>query len=281
MKTILVIDDERDVLEVVRSILKTKGYTVRCAEGGEDGLQQAEAEQPDLIVCDLMMPRVSGLEVIKRLRAQERFKNIPIVVLSAVGEESDKPSEYWARGLGVDDYISKPFDPLDLLGRVEYVFRKRDYVSNKRATGQLPPRNGGQGASPVGNGPTKAPTPKEPKDITGLAPADIVKTYVTAWNERDWATEYVCMDPKIMAHFPLDDYASRREQAYVEEGENVHSQEISQVLEEIEVGDVGRVVVERVDTHGERVVRRKVTFSLKQTPEGWRITRYKEEPNVP
>lgn len=271
MKKILVIDDERDVLEVVRSVLKTKGYTVRCAEGGEEGLRQAEAEEPDLIICDLMMPRVSGLEVLKRLHARPKFENTPIIILSAVGEDSDKPKEFWARGLGVDDYISKPFDPLDLLGRVEFLFRRDNYKSVR-----------GSEAKAVANGlpsSPKAPTPP-PVDLSALSAADLVKLYVDCWNIRDWQTEYRCMDDSIMGHYPLDDYRIRREQAFAEE-QGRRSQKVTAVLEEYSVGDMGRVTCEREDTIGDLVVRKRVSFSLKKRENGWRILRYKEEPLRP
>ncbi|MDK2973547.1 MAG: two-component system, OmpR family, alkaline phosphatase synthesis response regulator PhoP [Candidatus Sumerlaeota bacterium] len=273
MKKILVIDDERDVLEVVRSVLKTKGYTVRCAEGGEEGLRQAESEAPDLIICDLMMPRISGLEVIKRLHANPRFDSTPIIVLSAVGEDSDKPTEFWARGLGVDDYITKPFDPLDLLGRVEFIFRRGSYKSLQDTEAQHA-ANGGQaaGRTPLPH----APTPK-PVDLAALSPSELVKVYVDSWNIRDWETEYRCMDDSIMGHFPLDDYRLRREQAFAEEG-GKRTQHVTEILEEYSVSDMGRVTCEREDNLGERTVRKRLTFSLKKRDGGWRILRFKEEP---
>jgi DNA-binding response OmpR family regulator len=271
MKKILVIDDERDVLEVVRSVLKTKGYTVRCAEGGEEGLRQAETEEPDLIICDLMMPRVSGLEVLKRLRQKPKFENTPIIVLSAVGEDSDKPEEYWARGLGVDEYICKPFDPLDLLGRVEFIFRRGSYRS-VRAEGGAQARN------------TPAPLPARatprPVDVTTLSPVELVQTYVEAWNTRDWETEYACMDQAIVGHFPLEEYRFRRDQAFAEPGSH-RTQQVVRVVDHYTVGDMGRVTIEREDSGEGRTVVRKLTFSLKQTAKGWKIVRYKEEPAKP
>ncbi|MBI5154449.1 response regulator [Candidatus Poribacteria bacterium] len=266
MKRILVIDDERDVLEIVRSVLKTKGYQIRCAEGGEPGLKLAEEEEPDLIICDLMMPRISGLEVIKRLKKHPRLNRIPIVVLSAVASDSSKPASYWAKGLGVDEYVTKPFDPLDLLGRVEYIFRRDSYVSSREESGA---RSGG---AP----PKTAPLPAA--ELKTLSPQELVRTYVESWNQHDFALEYRCMSPELVGAIALNDYIARRQQAYQEEVGHGREQHIGQILEERISGPVAKIVCERQDIIDGRTWNKKATFVLKKTGDGWKILKYNEEP---
>lgn len=273
MKNILVIDDERDVLEIVRSVLRTKGYRVRCAEGGEEGLRQAEEDPPDLIVCDLMMPRVSGLEVIKRLRKHERLARIPIVVLSAVGSEQEKPPEYWAEGLGVDEFVPKPFDPLDLLGRVEYIFRRETYRSSSEV-----PLPSFEGATSTSRNPA-TPPPREatppPLALDKLSPSEVAKAYTEAWNDRNWATEYNAMDPAIMGHYPLEEYKARRDEAWAEDR---RTQNVVEIVSEQVSGATATVVLIREDTTTVRTFRNRITFSLKQTDTGWKVLRFKDEP---
>jgi len=275
MKQILVIDDERDVLELVRSILRTKGYKVRCAEGGEEGLRQAEEEIPDLIVCDLMMPRISGMEVVKRLRRSERLRQIPVIILSAVGADSDKPAEYWAQGLGVDEYIPKPFDPMDLLGRVEFIFRRNQYKSMGGTP--LPVADeAGSTRTPSESG-TYTPPPVKPTrievDLQNASPAEIAQAYVAAWNLRDWTTEYECMDPAIMAHYPLSQYKERRTEAWAEERRD---QKLDDILDESIKGAEATVRAMREDSMNGAKSSRMLTFSLKKTEGGWKIIRFRE-----
>lgn len=120
---ILVVDDEVDLLELVRYNLVKEGYDVACVGSGEEALKAARKEPPDLIVLDLMLPTVDGLEVCRRLKAEARTRDIPIVMLTAKSEESDVIS-----GLdrGADDYISKPFSPRVLTARIKALLRRHD-----------------------------------------------------------------------------------------------------------------------------------------------------------
>jgi len=112
---ILVVDDEPDLLELVRHNLAREHYDVVTANNGETGLAEAQRQLPDLIVLDLMLPGIGGLEVCRRLRADTRTQHIPIVMLTAKGEESDA-----VIGLaqGADDYVRKPFGMKELIARV-------------------------------------------------------------------------------------------------------------------------------------------------------------------
>jgi two-component system alkaline phosphatase synthesis response regulator PhoP len=118
---ILVVDDEEDILELVRYNLAKDGYTLTCVASGEDALRAVEDEQPDLIVLDLMLPGVDGLEVCRRLRADPRRASIPIIMLTAKSEEADIVT---GLELGADDYLTKPFSPRVLLARVRAVLRR-------------------------------------------------------------------------------------------------------------------------------------------------------------
>lgn len=119
---ILVVDDEEDLLELINFNLSKEGYRVTCAASGERALKEAQSELPDLIVLDLMLPRVDGLELCKLLKADSRTKHIPIIMLTAKTEEADI-----VRGLeqGADDYVTKPFSPRVLTARIRSVLRRK------------------------------------------------------------------------------------------------------------------------------------------------------------
>jgi DNA-binding response OmpR family regulator len=120
-KKILVADDEIDVLELVSSNLKAAGFIVLKAEDGPSAIEQARNALPALIVLDLMLPGVPGLEVCKILRADPATKSIPIIMLTAKAEEVDR---IVGLELGADDYITKPFSPRELVLRVKSVVRR-------------------------------------------------------------------------------------------------------------------------------------------------------------
>ena len=119
---ILVVDDEEDILELVRYNLAKEGYRVVGALSGEEALKKARLEALDLIVLDLMLPGIDGLEVTKKLKAGDKTCNIPIVMLTAKGEEADVVT---GLELGADDYITKPFSPRVLVARVRSALRRR------------------------------------------------------------------------------------------------------------------------------------------------------------
>lgn len=120
-ETILVIEDEEDVTDLIRYHLKKAGYRVLVAGDGAAGLDVAMAEHPDAIILDLMLPRLNGLEVAKRLRAQERTSSTPLLILSAKGETE---SRIKGLELGADDYLSKPFSPKELILRIKALLRR-------------------------------------------------------------------------------------------------------------------------------------------------------------
>ena len=118
---ILIVDDEEDVLELVRYNLDRNGYATETATTGEEALVKAKSTLPDLIVLDLMLPGIDGLEVCKRLKINEKTQTIPIIMLTAKGEESDIIT---GLELGADDYITKPFSPKVLVARVRRIMQR-------------------------------------------------------------------------------------------------------------------------------------------------------------
>ena len=119
---ILVVDDEEDLLELIRYNLSKEGYRVTCVETGEEALQHASREPTDLIVLDLMLPGVDGLEVCRRLKGEATTRNIPVVMLTAKSEEVDLVT---GLEVGADDYVTKPFSPRVLLARIRAVLRRQ------------------------------------------------------------------------------------------------------------------------------------------------------------
>jgi len=120
-KSVLVVEDEEDIRELVSYHLLKEGYQVAGVASGEEALATAEARPPDLILLDLMLPGVDGLTVCQRLRNNPRTESVPIVMLTAKGEESDIVG---GLNLGANDYVTKPFSPKVLLARVRAALRR-------------------------------------------------------------------------------------------------------------------------------------------------------------
>ncbi|MEN6336803.1 MAG: response regulator transcription factor [Phycisphaerales bacterium] len=127
--SILVVDDEEDIRELVQLNLDREGYRVLTCESGEQALAVARSKTPDLIVLDLMLPGIDGLEVCKRLKADAGLGQIPVVMLTAKGEESDIVA---GLELGADDYITKPFSGKVLVARVRRLLRKATEASEEK-----------------------------------------------------------------------------------------------------------------------------------------------------
>lgn len=115
---VLIVDDEPQILRVLRTSLSMRGYNIETAANGEEGLEKIRTYQPDLIILDLVLPGISGLQVCSRIR---EFSKVPILVLSAKGSEGDKVT---ALNLGADDYVTKPFGMDELLARMRAVLRR-------------------------------------------------------------------------------------------------------------------------------------------------------------
>jgi two-component system alkaline phosphatase synthesis response regulator PhoP len=117
---ILIVEDEADMLNGLRDNFEYEGYHVLAARDGEEGLRRASADKPDLVILDVMLPKMSGLEVCKKLRTRSR---VPILMLTARGQEIDKVA---GLEVGADDYVTKPFSIRELLARVKALLRRSD-----------------------------------------------------------------------------------------------------------------------------------------------------------
>ena len=118
---ILVVDDERPIVEAVQYNLEKSGFRVLSASDGAQALEVCARELPDLVILDIMLPKMDGLEVCRQIRQDPRMRRIPIVMLSVKGDETDKVV---GLELGADDYLTKPFSPRELLARVKAVLRR-------------------------------------------------------------------------------------------------------------------------------------------------------------
>ncbi len=119
--SVLVVEDEKEIVTLLRYNLEKEGYEVTEANDGEEAMMLASEKQPDLVLLDWMLPQISGIEVCRQLRSLPETRNVPIIMLTARGEEADR-----IRGLdtGADDYVSKPFSVNELLARVRAVMRR-------------------------------------------------------------------------------------------------------------------------------------------------------------
>jgi len=122
-KKILIVEDEQDILQLVKLYFEKEGFRTVTATTGAEGLKSAKQDNPDLIILDLMLPEMDGLEVCKRLRSAPETAMLPIIMLTAKAEESDTVI---GLELGADDYVTKPFSPKALVARVKALFRRLD-----------------------------------------------------------------------------------------------------------------------------------------------------------
>jgi two-component system alkaline phosphatase synthesis response regulator PhoP len=121
-KKILVVDDEADLVETIRFPLEMEGYTVLVSDNGEDALNKARREKPHLILLDLMLPKLDGYKVCRLLKFDEKYRHIPILMLTARTQEKDK---IMAKETGADEYITKPFNIDQLLEKVKSYLGER------------------------------------------------------------------------------------------------------------------------------------------------------------
>lgn len=120
-QTILVVDDEQDLLDLIEYNLKKEGFDVLMAEDGKEGIEIAREHNPNLVLLDIMMPKMDGLEVVEQMRSDEKLKHIPIIFLTA---RSDEKTEVEGLNKGGDDYITKPISTTKLISRIKAVLRR-------------------------------------------------------------------------------------------------------------------------------------------------------------
>ncbi|HNT36219.1 MAG TPA: response regulator [bacterium] len=125
MAKILIVDDEEDIAEVIRITLETSGHIVQTASNGAEGLTFVKKIEPDLVILDVMMPKMNGMQVVEILKGSDATAHIPILMLTAVTKNSLQPDEHWRKKVGVEDFMSKPFEPLELRDRVDKMLKER------------------------------------------------------------------------------------------------------------------------------------------------------------
>jgi len=124
---VLIVEDEKDIVKMLEYNLKKEGFRVISACDGEDALDLAVREHPDILLLDLMLPGIDGLEVCRSLKKENKTSSIPVIMLTAKGQESDKVV---GLELGADDYITKPFSPRELIARIKAVLRRAKEKEN-------------------------------------------------------------------------------------------------------------------------------------------------------
>ena len=115
MKKILIVDDEMDIVETLSFMLKAKGFDCVCAYDGEEGLNLAKAINPDLVILDVMMPKINGYKICRLLKFDNKYKNIPIIMITARSQDEDK---IIGEETGADEYITKPFEFSEVLDKI-------------------------------------------------------------------------------------------------------------------------------------------------------------------
>jgi len=120
MSTVLVVEDSVTQREMITDLLKGSGLNVTIATDGVEALEHIQGHRPDLVVLDIVMPRMNGYEVCRRLKADPKTQDVPVVMCSSKGEEFDR---YWGMKQGADAYIAKPFQPTELVGTVKQLLR--------------------------------------------------------------------------------------------------------------------------------------------------------------
>jgi two-component system alkaline phosphatase synthesis response regulator PhoP len=132
MKKIIIVEDDRDIVELVRYNLEKENYRVQAVEDGVTGLTQIRKTRPDMVILDLMLPRLSGLEICRELRQDPNLPRIPIIMLTARADEADRVV---GLEMGADDYVPKPFSPRELVARVKALFRRGGDTSEPESDG--------------------------------------------------------------------------------------------------------------------------------------------------
>ncbi len=122
MSSVLVVEDSPAQREMIKDLLKESGLSVTIASDGVEAIESIQDNRPDLVVLDIVMPRMNGYEVCRRIKQDPKTQDVPVVMCSSKGEEFDR---YWGMKQGADAYIAKPFQPTELVGTVKQLLRSR------------------------------------------------------------------------------------------------------------------------------------------------------------
>jgi DNA-binding response OmpR family regulator len=172
MKKILLVDDDKTLQTVLTRYLEKRGYSVQVATSGIQGLKMFSQDPPDLVVSDIMMPGMDGVEFCRRLRATRPGQLVPFIFLTAKKDLEDRVQGHY---IGADDYITKPFEPLELLAKIESQLERSRRIHSEmiRLIQQAPEDSlGGEEAPVKAPAATKQPLPEEPQEELPLTPAE-------------------------------------------------------------------------------------------------------------
>ncbi len=262
---ILVVDDEFEIVEFVKVILKTKGDTVIAAYDGEEGWNLLLRERPDLAIIDLRMPKISGLELCRRVRRTPEIASMPLIVISSLGAVSDKPESFWAAGLRADDFLAKPFEPLALLGRVEHLLRRKLYLSENSHREEVEKSQAAE-----------VPVQRLPDDWKN-DPETVVRVFVESWNSKDFLREYETLAEEMHGGLSREDYVARRLKAYNEAGPQRVQQRVLDCF--VKISHVMAAVdCLREDHLGPKVITKDERYLLRKTSDGWKIVSVRSKP---
>ena len=275
-KRILVVDDDHEIVELVKAVLRTKGYEILVAYDGEEGWNKLLSLRPDLVVLDLRMPGMSGMQLCKNVRANPEVARTPLLVMTGLAEGIDKPDSFWVQGLGCDDFMAKPFDALNLLGRVEYLLRKHDYISDGLTAAHV---ESAEGAPAQDNGSQIPGTPHPAVRHADVIrePDDVVCDFVESWNSKDFSTEYRALGDEMLGGLSQEDYVQRRAQLYADE----HGEEIICAVLDCDVKishNMATVACLREDMVRGVPHRKDERYTLKKTRDGWKIVSVRSRP---
>ena len=288
---ILIAEDEMDIAQIVKYLLENKGNAVKICSDGQEALDLIPQFKPDLLILDVMMPKMSGYALVKELKKDEEFAQIPILMVSGVSKGSDKTDDFWQRGMGVDDYITKPFDPKDLVRRVEVLLRKKQegWLTMER-NGTLPAiaSEGKIKAAgsisvkemqvPAANTITleeEVTTPENPAAYP-TEPEDVVTLFVEAWNTQTFEKEYECLSTRL-AFTNQQDYVQRRRGYWAElNSRETNHQNVQKVTSKKVKDNIAQVEIIRIDTEGKIRRMSKVSYTLIQQDGKWKINAVKD-----
>ena len=258
-RRILLIDDDPQTRQTIRSALRDKGYSVHEADDGRIGLDMIDEVRPDLVILDIILPGMSGMDLCRRLRTHPEHNTVPIIIVSDVEGDNRRPEEFWRQGLGVDEFVAKSgLEMPDLVGRIEYLLRRGSYRSVR-----------GEPSSPR---PMPSPGPPVAPDMTTLPPEDVVRCFIEAWNTSDFSLEFACLSPKLIGDLSQAQYVARRREVANnpdEAGLVHHIEGAPSVRTDAESASVE---VRRQDERdGRRFAPRREVYSLEPTGHGWKI----------
>ncbi|PSB01956.1 response regulator transcription factor [Merismopedia glauca] len=176
MKKILVVDDDRTLQTILTRFLAKNGYMVKVASSGLEGLTMFSEDPPDLVVSDVMMPKMNGLEFCRRLRASRSGQLVPFIFLSAKGEVEDRIQGH---SMGADDYLTKPFEPRELMAKIEAQLERSRRIHSEMVRLMQQAKLANANTSETANDPSKQQDSEsgsytsEPKEDLPLTPAEI------------------------------------------------------------------------------------------------------------